>query len=91
MMRDDVRKALDAGKVIDITTLGRKTGQPRRKEIWFHNLDGEIFISGRPGTRSWYANLVAHPEFTFHLKESVSSISPRRPRRSALMRSAATC
>jgi F420H(2)-dependent quinone reductase len=44
-------------RVIDITTTGRKTGEPRRIEIWFHRLDGRYFITGAPGRpRDWYAN-----------------------------------
>ena len=71
-MDDAVRKALETDLVIDITTKGRKTGQPRRKEIWFHYLgEGEVYITGSPGKRGWYANMLAEPEFTFHLKRSV--------------------
>jgi deazaflavin-dependent oxidoreductase (nitroreductase family) len=62
--------ALANDKVIDITTTGRKSGEAKRIEIWFHRHDGRYFITGTPGRRSWYANLVAHPEFTFHLKTS---------------------
>ena len=71
-MDDAVRKALETDLVIDITTKGRKTGQPRHKEIWFHYLgEGEVYITGSPGKRGWYANMLAEPEFTFHLKRSV--------------------
>ena len=62
--------ALAEDKVIDITTTGRKSGEPRRIEIWYHRHDRRYFITGTPGRRDWYANLVAHPEFTFHLKSS---------------------
>src|SRR3712207_9019649 len=48
-------------RVIDITTTGRKSGQPRRIETWFHHLDGQIYLTGTPGPRDWYANLVANP------------------------------
>ena len=71
IMTDEVARALEQDQTIDITTTGRQTGRPSRKEIWFHNLDGRLFITGTPGRRDWYANLVAHPEFTFHLKQSV--------------------
>jgi hypothetical protein len=67
-MDDRIRLALEHGGVIDITTTGRKTRRPRRIEIWFHNLDGRLYITGLPGSRDWYANLLAHLEFTFHLK-----------------------
>lgn len=70
-MDDRIRQALEQGRTIDITTTGRKTGAQRRIEIWFHNLDGRIFITGLPGSRDWYANLVAEPRFTFHLKQGV--------------------
>lgn len=70
-MDEAVRQALTQDQLIDITTTGRRTGQPRRKEIWFHYLDGRVYITGTPGRRDWYANLVAHPDFTFHLKQSV--------------------
>ena len=70
-MDERVKHALERDRVIDITTKGRKTEQPRRKEIWFHYIDGHLYITETPGRRDWYANLLAHPEFTFHLKRSV--------------------
>ena len=72
-MEEAIRTALERDLVIDITTTGRKTGQPRRKEIWFHNVDGQLYITGSPGRRDWYANLLANPEFTFHLKRSAQA------------------
>jgi deazaflavin-dependent oxidoreductase (nitroreductase family) len=72
-MDEKVKRALEQDQTIDITTQGRKTGQPHKIEIWFHNVDGHVYITGTPGKRDWYANLVAHPEFTFHLKQSVKA------------------
>jgi len=57
--------------VIDITTTGAKSGLPRRIEIWFHHYDGHWYISGTPGPKGWYANLLKNPEFVFHLKHGV--------------------
>jgi deazaflavin-dependent oxidoreductase (nitroreductase family) len=79
-MDERIRQALEQDRTIDITTTGRKSGEPRRIEIWFHNLDGRLYITGSPGRRSWYANLVANPEFTFHLKESAQADLPARAR-----------
>ncbi len=73
-----IRKALATGRTIDITTMGRETATPRRIEIWFHNLDGDIFITGSPGKRGWYANMLANPDFTFHLKQGVVADLPAR-------------
>lgn len=55
---------------VDITTTGRKTGQVRRIEIYISNLDGEFYISGKPGQRGWYANLLSDPALTIHLKNT---------------------
>jgi deazaflavin-dependent oxidoreductase (nitroreductase family) len=79
-MDERIRRALEQDQTIDITTRGRKTGQPRRIEIWYHNVNGHIYISGLPGKRSWYANLVANPVFTFHLKQSVQADLPAHAR-----------
>jgi deazaflavin-dependent oxidoreductase (nitroreductase family) len=71
-MDADVRAALDRGGVADITTTGRKSGLPRRIEIYFHQFDGELYLTGRPGfKRDWVANIAANPEFTLHLKHGV--------------------
>ncbi|HXH11937.1 MAG TPA: nitroreductase family deazaflavin-dependent oxidoreductase [Alphaproteobacteria bacterium] len=77
-MDERIKRALERDRTIDITTKGRKTGQPRRTEIWFHNVDGQLYITGTPGRRDWYANLLTHPEFTFHLKQSVRADLPAR-------------
>ncbi len=75
-MNEQIKQALRQDKTIDITTIGRKSGLARRIEIWFHNLEGVIYITGRPGKRSWYANMLANPQFTFHLKGSVAADLP---------------
>lgn len=75
-MNKEFYRDLQRDRVIDITTIGRKTGNPHRIEIAFHYIDKEIYISGMPGRRDWYANLVANPEFTFHLKQSVQADIP---------------
>ena len=75
-----VREGLARERTIDITTIGRQSGRPRRIEMWFHNLDGRIYLTGSPGPRDWYANLVARPDFTFHLKQSVAADLPARAR-----------
>lgn len=73
MVSERVQQALAHDQTVDITTTGRRSGEPRRIEIMFHNLDGRIYISGLPGRRSWYANVVAHPDFVFHLKETAQA------------------
>ena len=72
-MDEAVQLALERDRTIDITTMGRRSGQPRRKEIWFHNIEGRLYITGTPGVRDWYANMAANPSFTFHLKHSAQA------------------
>lgn len=75
-----VQRALENDRTVDITTAGRTSGQPRRIEIWQYRYDGRTFLSGSPGTRDWYANLLADPEFTFHLKGSATADLPATAR-----------
>jgi deazaflavin-dependent oxidoreductase (nitroreductase family) len=75
-----ITRALSRGHTIDITTIGRRSGQPRRIELVFHNIDDRVVISGLPGRRGWYANLLANPEFTFHLKGAVKADLPATAR-----------
>ncbi|MET7950795.1 nitroreductase/quinone reductase family protein [Micromonospora sp. NPDC005324] len=82
-MDDAVRNALAikrdstvADRRIDITTTGARTGQSRRQEIWLYRASGKLYLTGRPGRRDWYANLVAHPRFTVHLKHRVVADLP---------------
>ena len=80
-MDEQIRNALKGKEVvIDITPTGRRSGQSRRVEIWFHNIDGRIIIPGTPGPRSWLANLAVNPKFTFHLKGTVRADLPARAR-----------
>ena len=96
-LNDGVRAALAKGNVMDITTVGRQSGKPRRIELVYHNVDGRILISGRPGfPRDWVANLKADPNFTFHLKRGVEADLPavarvvtERAEREELLRSIA--
>jgi deazaflavin-dependent oxidoreductase (nitroreductase family) len=84
-MREDVRQALAIGpsstleeRTIDITTTGRRSGQPRRIEICFYRLGDSIYLSGIPGprTRDWLTNLAAEPHFVFHLKHGTVADLP---------------
>ena len=70
-MTPQVAEALARGGIVDITTTGRKSGLQRRIEIVFHAIDGEWYITGRPGKRGWYANLLADPRFTLHFKRGL--------------------
>jgi hypothetical protein len=78
MMDERVRRALASDRTIDITRTGRSSGLPRRIETWFYRVGDRIYLTGSPGRRGWYANLLANPDFTFHLKQSVAADLPAR-------------
>lgn len=79
---DQIRLALSRSAVIDITTTGRQSREPRRIEIFFHRIEGRIFISGmpRPTPRGWIRNLEVDPRFTFHLKGQTHADLPATAR-----------
>jgi deazaflavin-dependent oxidoreductase (nitroreductase family) len=81
-MDEKVRRDLAHGHVVDITTTGRKSGEPRRIEIVFHNIGGRLYISGqpRPQERAWLSNLKANPRFTLHLKGPLKADLPATAR-----------
>jgi deazaflavin-dependent oxidoreductase (nitroreductase family) len=81
-MDDEIREALNIGpatsmaqRTIDITTTGRRSGEPRRIETVFYRFGDDIYLSGIPSPRprAWLLNLAAEPHFTFHLKHGVEA------------------
>jgi len=73
-MDTKVESALDRGGVVDITTIGAKSGADRRIEINFIHLDGSYYITGHPGRkRDWLANMKANPRFTIHFKHGLTA------------------
>jgi deazaflavin-dependent oxidoreductase (nitroreductase family) len=80
MIDDAIRAALQRDLTCDITTTGRKSGTPRRLEIWYFMIDDQVYITGTPGRRDWLANLQANPLMTFHVKEGARADLPARAR-----------
>jgi deazaflavin-dependent oxidoreductase (nitroreductase family) len=70
-----IRRVLRHAQTIDITTTGRRSGEPRRIEISLHSFGGHLYISGIPSphTRAWLHNLRADPRLTVHLKQLVQA------------------
>ena len=77
-MNEKIQQALQQDRLVDITAIGRKTGQPRKFEIMVRRLDGRLYILGQPVPKGWYANMRANPEITLHLKESVQVDLPAK-------------
>lgn len=55
------RQDLASTRTIDLITVGRRSGERRRVEIWWFHVDGRFFITGTPGRRDWLANVRSEP------------------------------
>lgn len=57
---------------LEITTIGRKSGQPRTKPIWFVYDQGALYIqSGKDGKTQWYRNLQKNPQLQLKIGQLV--------------------
>ena len=64
-------------RTVDITTIGRRSGLPRRLEIWIYRAGDKNYLTGTPGrTQDWYRNIVDNARFTVHLKNGVTADLP---------------
>ena len=66
-MTSPIDEALDQSPTVDITTTGRRSGLSRRIEIWMFRVGGRYVITGTPGRRDWYGNLLADGRLTVHV------------------------
>ena len=48
-------------RTVDLVTTGRRSGQDQTVEIWWFHFEGRFIVTGTPGRRDWYANVLAHP------------------------------
>ena len=62
----DIISRLAATRTVDLTTIGRRSGDPARIEIWWFHVDDRFVITGTPGKRDWFANVLANPDVTIH-------------------------
>ena len=53
----------------DLETVGRRSGRPRRVEIWYVVVDQQIVVTGTPGARHWLGNLREDPQAALLLRE----------------------
>lgn len=62
-----------------LTTIGRKSGQPRRTGIEFHEFEGKPTVMSGWGTKAdWYRNLDANPRATIQTWRGAQSVRARR-------------
>jgi deazaflavin-dependent oxidoreductase (nitroreductase family) len=62
----------EGGRILLLTTTGRKTGQNRTTPLAYVRVNERIFViasmGGAPKNPAWYGNLVAHPEVTVEMR-----------------------
>jgi deazaflavin-dependent oxidoreductase (nitroreductase family) len=68
-------RALPLTATCDVNTIGRRSGEVRRIEIWYVLVDGQIVLTGTPGPRSWLANLRTRPDAVLHLHNPASDLT----------------
>jgi deazaflavin-dependent oxidoreductase (nitroreductase family) len=61
----------DAGaEVLSLTTTGRRSGQPRKIEIWFTERGARFYVIAEEGERAhWVRNLLADPRVEWRVGE----------------------
>jgi deazaflavin-dependent oxidoreductase (nitroreductase family) len=53
---------------VEITTIGRKSGKPHTKPIWFVYDQGHLYLqAGQEGKTDWYQNLKKNPQITLKI------------------------
>jgi deazaflavin-dependent oxidoreductase (nitroreductase family) len=65
--RAELEKAANESTV-EITTIGRKSGKPHTKPVWFVYDQGHFYLqSGKGGKSDWYQNLQKNPQVTLKI------------------------
>jgi deazaflavin-dependent oxidoreductase (nitroreductase family) len=65
--KEDLQKVAGESNV-EITTVGRKSGKPHTKPIWFVYDQGRLYLqAGREGKTDWYQNLKKNPQITLKI------------------------
>ena len=69
-MADAGLASLADARVLYLTTVGRRSGQPRTIEIWFTCYQGKLYLNAeRAQNANWVRNILQHPEVQVRLKE----------------------
>lgn len=55
----------------DIVTVGRKSGLPRKTELWFGIVGDTLILVSGTGHSDWRENLLTNPAVEVHIKENV--------------------
>jgi hypothetical protein len=56
----------------------KRAAAPDRDLVWYFVVGEQVYLTGTPGPRDWYANLQAQPRLVFHVKEGAQADLPAR-------------
>ena len=65
-MSEEELARLASVRTIELTTIGRHSGTETRIEIWWFYVEDRFVITGTPGKRDWYANVLVNPQVIVH-------------------------
>jgi len=69
----DLGNGMHRERLVLLTTVGRRTGQPRTSPMMFHRDGDRVLViasnMGAPRHPEWYLNLVAEPKVTVELAD----------------------
>ncbi len=68
-MDEATRDRLARHRTVDMTTIGRKSGEPRTIEIWWFRFEHRFIVTGTPGRRDWLANVRADPRVVIEVED----------------------
>ncbi len=69
-MQPSAIDALQRRRVLDLTTVGRNSGQPRTIEIWFVVYQGRFYLFAEHGYGAhWVLNIQANPDVSVRVRE----------------------
>lgn len=63
----NIPESLYRSSLLYLTTVGSRTGLPRRVELWFAYQDGKIYLLGHRRSH-WVHNLEASPQVTVEVR-----------------------
>lgn len=61
-----------------MTTIGRKSGQPRRTAIEYHEFNGKTYVLAAWPKSDWYQNLLSDPRVTIQTAHGTQACVARR-------------
>jgi deazaflavin-dependent oxidoreductase (nitroreductase family) len=68
-MPDAALASLADAKVLYLTTIGRRSGQPRTIEIWFTCYQGKLYLNAERAYKAhWVINVIQNPRVHVRIK-----------------------